>query len=271
MPFFPQSVQLGSRTITKVSFLSDEILMANHLLDSFGNAKTIKNDNSSRFGKVIELHFNIRFPYGALPLCELAGCKLETYMLEKTRVAHMKNYAGEQSFHIFYQLLAAPEEEKCQFWSELANTNISSFKYLANARPMQAGAGPTPAERWKATMAGLGMMGLKGDLLNDLICALCCVLQLGNVTFSAGLNENESVITSAEELVKLAELLGVDVSLLMSALTTRDTSINNGGKSISPMNHVDAKENCDMFAREIYAKIFQWIVDFMILKKSDHD
>lgn len=259
-----------NRSSSRNDMISSRILMANHLLDSFGNAKTIKNDNSSRFGKVVELQFHIRFPYGALPLCELAGCRLETFMLEKTRVAHMTNYADERSFHIFYQLLAAPEEEKCQFWSELANKKLSSFKYLATARPMNVSAGPTPAERWRATMAGLGMMGLKGDLLKDLICALCCVLQLGNVTFSAGLNENESVITSAEELVKLAELLDVDISMLMSALTIRVTSIN-GGTSKSPINHIDAKENCDMFAREMYAKIFQWIVDFLNDKSSSLD
>ena len=111
------------------------VLDSNPLLEAFGNAKTVRNDNSSRFGKYIQLQFDGTNPELAqytsgqsVPVAHLVGSKCEVYLLEKSRV--ISHAEGERTFHIFYQLLAAPEEQKNNIWNGLADTDNESFEYV---------------------------------------------------------------------------------------------------------------------------------------------
>ena len=104
------------------------------LLEAFGNAKTVRNDNSSRFGKFIQMQFDVEdattaaYAGRAVPNCVLAGSTCETYLLEKSRV--VGHEAQERTYHVFYQLLAAPNNVKTKFWNGLVDKTNESFRYV---------------------------------------------------------------------------------------------------------------------------------------------
>ena len=112
------------------STIVQRVLDSHPLLEAFGNAKTVRNDNSSRFGKFIQLQFHVEECDGtaayyssgkALPNCLLVGSTCETYLLEKSRVVG-HDEENERTYHVFYQLLAAPEDAKREFWEKLVDS-----------------------------------------------------------------------------------------------------------------------------------------------------
>jgi myosin V len=239
------------------------VLDSNPLLEAFGNAKTVRNDNSSRFGKYIQLQFDAEDPVQAayagrsLPACTLAGSKSEVYLLEKSRVC--MHEADERTFHIFYQLLAAPDDIKTQFWKGLTNTTNESFLSVGYTETDTI-EGKTDAERFQQTLDSLALLGIKDETLNGLMRTICIVLQLGNITFEAnGTDESKSIISSHEDLAALSELFGVSGQDLLSALTIRTITARNEEFKV-PLHETAAKESCDAFAKEIYAKTFLWLV-----------
>lgn len=278
------------------------VLDSNPLLEAFGNAKTVRNDNSSRFGKYIQLQFDVEDPMSAayagktVPRCVLAGSKCEVYLLEKSRVTHHEE--EERTYHIFYQLLAAPEERKVSFWDGLKDTDSESFSYVGYT-DTDSIEGISDAERFEQTVQSLALVGVKDEKLLALIRAICMVLQLGNLIFvSDPTDESKSIIvdgddedsegvtsddgeTETEEdgksrsdskaasnstttrqsrdLQRLSELMGVTCDDLTAALTIR-TVRARGEEFKVPLNEEKAKDSCDAFAKEIYAKSFLWLV-----------
>ena len=209
----------------------ERVLDSNPLLEAFGNAKTVRNDNSSRFGKFIQLQFDTEDPMMAaysgksLPSAILAGSKCETYLLEKSRV--VSHEEEERTYHIFYQLLAAPDEQKRKIWSGLGSTNNESFVYVGESDTNTI-EGKTDTQRFQLTLDALAIVGVKGDILRDLMRAICIVLQLGNLVFEPDpQNEENAIITSSEELTDLADLLGVDEETVMKSLTERTINTRN--------------------------------------------
>jgi myosin-5 len=246
-----------------VSPIVERVLDSNPLLEAFGNAKTVRNDNSSRFGKFIQLQFDTEDPtmaaYSgkALPSAILAGSKCETYLLEKSRVVSHED--EERTYHIFYQLLAASEEKKKEIWSGLANTNNESFVYVGESDTNMI-EGKTDAQRFQLTLDALEIVGVSGDKLRDLMRAICIVLQLGNLTFEEDPeNEENAIISSTKELAAVAELLGVDEEVAKKALTERTVTARNEVYKV-PLNVPRAQDSRDAFAKEIYSQAFDWLV-----------
>jgi len=246
-----------------ISQVVKRVLDSNPLLEAFGNAKTTRNDNSSRFGKYIQLQFDVEdattaaFSGKALPSCVLAGSFCETYLLEKTRVVN--HDAPERTYHIFYQILAAPEESKSSIWTGLSNTSNSSFKFVGDTETLSI-EGKTDGEHWQRTINALKLIGVEGEKFNTLMRAVCTVLQLGNLTFEQDpSNDENSVITSTAELDKLADLMGVNIDDVKKALTSRTVI---AGKEVYtvPLNVVDARDTCNAFSKEIYQQLFDWLV-----------
>ena len=237
------------------------VLDSNPLLEAFGNAKTLRNDNSSRFGKYIQLQFDSfgRSDYtgGSVPPCHLAGSKCEVYLLEKSRV--ISHSEGERNFHIFYQLLSAPEEVKVGIWKGLADTDIESFDYVGWTDTDMI-EGMTDESHWDHTVKSLALIGVTGEKLQTLLRAICVVLQLGNIDFEpvAG-DTDKSQIASQDEFAELAELMGIEPTKLTTALTTRDVVVRSEAVQV-PLTADKAKESTDAFAKEIYAKVFLWLV-----------
>jgi len=239
------------------------VLDSNPLLEAFGNAKTVRNDNSSRFGKYIQLQFDVEdatmaaYSGKAIPACVLAGSKCEVYLLEKSRVVGHEE--EERAYHVFYQLLAAPEDVKKELWEGLEGTDNESFAYVGWT-DTDTIEGKTDAERFQLTVDALALVGVKDDKLHMLMRAICIVLQLGNLVFEPDENDEERAdISSKEELEKLASLMGVEEEDIKNSLTLRTVRARNEEYKV-PLNTVKAKDSCDAFAKEIYAKAFLWLV-----------
>lgn len=256
------SVQSNS-TDSSTGIIVQRVLDSNPLLEAFGNAKTMRNDNSSRFGKFIQLQFDAEDPTHAafagktIPSALLAGSKSEVYLLEKSRVVTHED--EERTYHIFYQLLAAPEEEKEKIWADLKNKDNDDFVYVGETDTNSI-EGLTDGERFKNTVDALALVGVKDDDFMNLMRAICIVLQLGNLTFDDDPNNDENaIISSTEELEALAGLMGVDVKDVEKALTERTVTARNEVFKV-PLNVVKAKDSCDAFAKEIYSNTFDWLV-----------
>ena len=256
------SVQSSNSNAT-TSAIVERVLDSNPLLEAFGNAKTVRNDNSSRFGKFIQLQFDTEDPTMAayagksLPSAILAGSKCETYLLEKSRV--VSHEEEERTYHIFYQLLAAPEEQKKEIWSGLENTSNDSFVYVGESDTNTI-EGKTDTQRFQLTVDALSIIGVKDDKLRDLMRAICIVLQLGNLMFEPDPeNEEKTIISSTDELTALAELLGVEEEVVKKSLTERTVNARNETFKI-PLNVAKAQDTRDAFAKEIYSKAFDWLV-----------
>jgi myosin-5 len=257
------SIQSKNNQVVK-SDIVERVLDSNPLLEAFGNAKTARNDNSSRFGKFIQLQFDTEDPTHAafsgksIPSAILAGSKCETYLLEKSRV--VSHEEEERTYHIFYQLLAAPDNVKTQFWDGLSGTDNESFAYVGYT-DTYAIEGETDAKRFEHTLEALSVVGVQGEQLRDLMRALCIVLQLGNLTFGPDPNNEENaIITSSHELEKLADLMGIQIDVVRKALTERTVSARNEVFKV-PLNVEKAKDSCDAFAKEIYSDTFDWLVN----------
>jgi myosin-5 len=226
------------------------VLDSNPLLEAFGNAQTLRNDNSSRFGKFLQLQFD-RQP----SKCILAGSKCEVYLLEKSRVT--MHHPEERSYHIFYQLLAAPPSVKKEIWEPLEDADVECFDYIgwSNVDTIE---GKTDAERFQLTVEALRLIGLSQETLLGLWRAICIVLQLGNLEFEPT-SDDECKVSSQEELTELSDLMGVSIELLTKAFTIRNVKAKSEKFQVY-MTADKAKESTDAFAKEIYAKTFLWLV-----------
>jgi myosin V len=239
------------------------VLDSNPLLEAFGNAKTVRNDNSSRFGKYIQLQFDVEDPVHAayrgrtLPSAVLAGSCCEVYLLEKSRVVHHET--AERTYHIFYQLLSAPNDVKLGIWDGLADTDQESFAYVGYSETDTI-EGLTDAKRFELTIQSLALVGVVEGSLQTLLRAICIVLQLGNLVFGSDeADQSKSTIQSKDEFAALASLMGVSEELLSASLTVRTVTARNEVFKV-PLSAVAAKDSCDAFAKEIYAKAFLWLV-----------
>jgi len=256
------SIQRGPN-VTKEAYASpvvERVLESNPLLEAFGNAKTRRNDNSSRFGKYISLQFSRKDRPTSIDhnLFGLTGSKCEVYLLEKNRVvSHEEN---EGTFHIFYQLLGASEEMKTRVWSGLKHANYNSYKYVGRPSSERRIEGMTDSEMYENTVKSLSLIDVVGDKFMTLMNAIVVALALGNVCFDDDpLDDEKTVVSSKHEFGTLQQLIGIDAKSLELSLTERTVSTRKDSVK-SPVRKEVAKEGCDAFAKEIYAKIFLWLV-----------
>lgn len=247
----------------------NRVCTSSPVFEAFGNAKTIRNDNSSRFGKFLELHFSLESKAAAqqagriVPYTDLVGSSCVTYLLEKSRV--VSHDEGERSYHIFYQLLASPKEFKEELWPTFSDCTVEDFTYLAD------GGGDTAMgkssydddELWATTKKALEVFKFEGEALLDLMRALVIVLQLGNLTFGhdpSAFEEHNTVITSQSELELLSQLSGIASDQLEATMTSRKIKTRGQEEVVVKLSPQVAKESCDALAKEIYGRIFDMLV-----------
>ncbi|CAI5701485.1 unnamed protein product [Peronospora effusa] len=242
----------------------EKVLKSNSLLEAFGNAKTIRNDNSSRFGKFTQLQFNSDY-------C-LVGAECRHYLLEKSRV--VAQAAGERNYHIFYQLVSAKEET----FGFSDDTSAMDFRFLQDEKLTLDG--KTDLERYQVTRDALTTIGLSVKEQNELFSALCGILHLGQLDFVplesnkddasqavaslkasslSGTVANEQIEQQKKEIEQCAKLLGVEVAALSKQLCSRTVKARQEVYCV-PLSAHQAGNNRDALAKEIYARVFGYLV-----------
>ncbi|XP_022753232.1 myosin-2-like isoform X2 [Durio zibethinus] len=223
-----------------------EILQTNCILEAFGNAKTSRNDNSSRFGKLIEIHFTT--------LGKISGAKIQTFLLEKSRVVQLA--AGERSFHIFYQLCAgAPPTLRERLNLKMAN----EYSYLVQSDCLVIN-GVDDAKKFHMLMEALDIVQICKEEQEQAFAMLAAVLWLGNISFQVIDNENHVEASADEALTSAAGLMGCAPQELMQALSTH--RVQNGKDSIAKkLTLRQAIDTRDALAKLIYASLFDWLVE----------
>lgn len=235
------------------NLIVQRVLDINPLLEAFGNAKTAHNENSSRFSRHCKLHFHFKSKNS----CNLAGSSQSTFLLEKSRVVNIKDDTLERNFHIFYQLMAAPDADKEKIRTGLSNKSIGSFKNMGCS---YEGDSHTSGDAWKRTMSALHAINVHGSELQDVLLSLLIVMHLGNLTFETDpINPEGSVISSMNELHEVADILGATIADIEHCLTykTVKTALD---QYLVPLTKTAAKATCDALAKEIYSALFDWLL-----------
>eukprot|EP00775_Hariotina_reticulata_P008956 gene8956-9132_t len=187
--------------------VEDQVLETNPILEAFGNAKTLRNHNSSRFGKLIEIHFN--------QTNHICGARIRTYLLEKSRVVHQLK--GERSYHILYQLVKGVRDKALREALRLPN-RPSDFHYLSKSGCVEID-GVDDAANFEEVCAALADIGVTDQELSDLLAALSGIMWLGNLKVDSAYFDEASKIRADAALSNAAALLGLDEKQLAHALT----------------------------------------------------
>ncbi|XP_025935824.1 unconventional myosin-VIIb [Apteryx rowi] len=230
------------------SWIEQQVLEANPILEAFGNAKTIRNDNSSRFGKYIDIHFNQN---GVIE-----GARIEQFLLEKSRVCWQA--PEERNYHIFYCMLMGMNMEQ----KKMLNLGTASeYTYLTMGDCTSCD-GRNDAKEYAHIRSAMKILMFSDSEHWDISKLLAAILHLGNVEFEAAVYDNLdcSAVMDSPHFSIATKLLEVDSSELQNSLT--NLSIIIRGESVSrPLSIVQAADGRDAFVKGIYGRIFLWIVN----------
>eukprot|EP00929_Paragymnodinium_shiwhaense_P020153 TRINITY_DN13523_c0_g3_i3.p1 TRINITY_DN13523_c0_g3~~TRINITY_DN13523_c0_g3_i3.p1 ORF type:complete len:1520 (+),score=467.10 TRINITY_DN13523_c0_g3_i3:75-4562(+) len=222
--------------------LADRLLEVNPLLEAFGNAKTVRNNNSSRFGKWIEVSID--------PATRsLAGASVTDYLLEETRVCAQGK--GERNYHIFYQLAADTSGEL----DALQVSDARRFKYL-NGNPVDA-AGVNDESNFMELRKAFDSMAVGKETQLAIFGVAAGLLHLGNVEFSdAG---DAAAVSEPAALQDAAKTLGLDAAVLSKCLLFKRITV---GKDVteSPLDKKKAYQARDSMSKLVYGRLFRWLV-----------
>nr|XP_046254592.1 myosin IEb [Scatophagus argus] len=232
----------------KVQHVKDIILQSNPLLEAFGNAKTVRNNNSSRFGK----YFEIQFSRGGAP----DGGKISNFLLEKSRVVSQN--PGERNFHIYYQLLEGASTEQRE---NLGVTTPDYYFYL-NQSGTYTVEDVNDKKEFSDTMGAMSVVGLSLEDQDSVLQLVAGILHLGNISFRE--ENNYAVVESQDFLAFPAFLLGISQEGLCSKLTSRIMDSKWGGKTESISVTLNTEQACfsrDALSKALYTRLFDFLVD----------
>jgi myosin-5 len=268
----------STSTIDAASSIESQILQSNPVLEAFGNAHTVRNENSSRFGKFIEIQFN---PTQQL----IMGARIRTYLLEKIRVVHQA--PNERNFHIFYQMLAHAEA-------------INEKKFSSSTPPTTCDTAVSPLQGWKAymlpmeefqflttksqfqddnsssgssrvqdaiqftkTLKAMRQIGISKEEIENVLEIITSILHLGNIHFEEDLDQMTGINVTKEtnkHVQIVSKLLRVDKKKLVDTLTQRTIHTIKNETLIVEMNPIQAQKTRNAFAMECYRLLFEWLV-----------
>ncbi|ORZ20537.1 P-loop containing nucleoside triphosphate hydrolase protein [Absidia repens] len=226
--------------------VEEQILATNPIMEAFGNAKTTRNDNSSRFGKYIEIQFDKE--------CNIIGAKIKTYLLERSRLIYQPQ--TERNYHIFYQLcsgLSAKERET------LGLKNWTDYHYLN-----QSGTGTIPGvddtEEFDLTQQSLAKVGITKDTQTQLFQLLAALLHMGNIEI--GGRGDAMIAEDDSSLLLTTKLLGIKTSEFRKWIVRRQITTRSE-KIVTNLSPAQAQVVRDSVAKHIYSTLFDWLVNIV--------
>ncbi|XP_075301937.1 unconventional myosin-Ia isoform X2 [Opisthocomus hoazin] len=233
----------------EVDKVKEQLLQSNPVLEAFGNAKTIRNDNSSRFGKYMDVEFDFKG--------EPLGGVISNYLLEKSRIVqHVK---GERNFHIFYQLLAGGSAQLLQKLK--LHQDCQHYDYLN--RESSALPGVDDAANFHAMQDAMRVIGFSPAEVTALLEVTAVVLKLGNVQLGSSYQASgmeACSITEPQELQEICELIGLDSGMLERALCSRTVKARDE-MVLTTLSVPQGYYGRDALAKNIYSRLFDWLVN----------
>ncbi|XP_028807595.1 myosin-2 isoform X2 [Neltuma alba] len=226
--------------------IENKALQTHFILEAFGNAKTQRHNNSSRFGKSLEIHFT-----AAGKIC---GAKIQTFMLQKSRVVQLTS--GERSYHIFYQLCAGSLPGLKE---KLNLREACEYKYLNQSDCMTID-GVDDAKMFNNLLNALDVVQICKEDQELVFKTLAAILWLGNVSFQISDNENHVVVVDDEAVTSAAMLIGCSSQELMVTLSV--CKVQDGKDTIARSSTLkQAIEKRDALAQFMYASLFGWLIE----------
>ncbi|KAM4016656.1 myosin-10-like isoform 10-T11 [Anomaloglossus baeobatrachus] len=224
--------------------LEHQLLQANPILEAFGNAKTVKNDNSSRFGKFIRINFDVAG--------YIVGANIETYLLEKSRA--IRQAKDERTFHVFYQLLAGSGEH---VKTDLLLEGFNQYRFLSNGNITIPG--QQDKEIFQETMESMKIMGINHEEIMSMLRMVSAVLQFGNIVFRKERNTDQASMPDNTAAQKLCHLLGLNVTEFTRAILMPKIKVGR-----DYVQKAQTKEQADFaveaLAKAMYERLFRWLV-----------
>ncbi|KAI4832052.1 hypothetical protein KUCAC02_015036 [Chaenocephalus aceratus] len=224
--------------------LEKQLLQTNPILEAFGNAKTIKNDNSSRFGKFIRINFDVTG--------YIVGANVETYLLEKSRC--IRQAKTERAFHIFYYMIAGVQGKQRE---ELLLEPFSNYRFLSAGHVQLPG--QQDDEMYEETMEAMRIMGLTDEERLDILKVCSTVMQLGNIEFKKERNQEQATMPDNTVAQKVCHLQGINVTDFTRAILTPRIKV---GREV--VQKAQTKEQADFaieaLAKAVFERLFRWIL-----------
>uniref|UniRef100_A0A674G8Y8 Myosin-7 n=1 Tax=Taeniopygia guttata TaxID=59729 RepID=A0A674G8Y8_TAEGU len=242
--YFASIAAIGDRK-KEAGTLEDQIIQANPALEAFGNAKTVRNDNSSRFGKFIRIHF------GATG--KLASADIETYLLEKSRVIFQLK--AERNYHIFYQILSNKKPELLEML--LVTSNPYDYGYVSQGEVTVASI--DDAEELLATDSAFDVLGFTAEEKAGVYKLTGAIMHFGNMKFKQKQREEQAEPDGTEDADKSAYLMGLNSADLLKGLCHPRVKVGNEyvtkGQSVQQVYY-----SIGALAKAVYEKMFNWMV-----------
>ncbi|XP_071397581.1 myosin-9-like [Centroberyx affinis] len=224
--------------------LEKQLLQANPILEAFGNAKTVKNDNSSRFGKFIRINFDVNG--------YIVGANIETYLLEKSRA--IRQAKDERSFHVFYYMLTGAGDK---MRSELCLEDYSKYRFLSNGNVTIPG--QQDKDMFTETMDAFKIMSIPEEERTGLLKVVSAVLQLGNMSFKKERHSDQASMPDDTAAQKVCHLLGMNVTDFTRAILSPRIKVGRDYVQ-KAQTQEQAEFAVEALAKASYERMFRWLV-----------
>ncbi|XP_060521399.1 myosin heavy chain, muscle isoform X19 [Cylas formicarius] len=239
------STKKPSEEQQKKGTLEDQVVQTNPVLEAFGNAKTVRNDNSSRFGKFIRIHFG--------PTGKLAGADIETYLLEKARVISQQSL--ERSYHIFYQIMSGSVpgvKELCYL-----SNNIMDYNFVSQGKTNIPNV--DDGEEFRLTDQAFDILGFTQEEKNDIYKITAAVMHMGTMKFKQRGREEQAEPDGTDEGDRVAKLLGVDTQAMYTAFVKPRIKVGNEfvtqGRNVNQVNY-----SVGAMSKAMFDRVFKFLV-----------
>lgn len=248
------SVMTSNAGLNVGDHIKGVLLESSVVLEAFGNAKTVRNDNSSRFGKYIKLNYTAEN--------ELVSAYTETFLLEKSRLVSVGQ--NERNYHVFYQLVRGLAATDSSLMTELRLTSVDSFKMLIDGKCTVVESEESDKRDFGMLCNALSVLGFSQEDVSGLWRLLACILHLGNMTFTAGATENDQpgISSPSISMEELSALLGVTPDAFSSKISIQMIQVaKRGSVRIKILSADESSNNVMALLKWLYKQLFSWLVE----------